>query len=785
METELLPLQINYYQRECYKHSLFYFFNFFRLNSIIKSIVIVLRRKHEIKGGEKMLYDYIPDWVLASPEIAEYQAPNTKADMCDISDVIIWFYKSPTSYKITYHNCMTGIRSEKEEDVLRNDNFIEIKKSIVRTKGYYIKKLSNDFLVVEVYKINVNSIKVEEKRNWEYLSSVFIHKSGESFTLDKNLTPSCFVHMVDMRNRCVNINSKTFIRQSNTILHEFLGSNLIFIRGLSYVNVYSGEALQMLFSLKLPIRSMDKMEKLRKISLSTDIISKNTKQTIVNLFCDNFYVGDGICDVLENFSTASYCITQKINNNLCVVRMFRVSLNVNEAVKISEAELIDVKDENNPWKYFCADEHLRLYISDREVIACKRILNNWYPLSERTKTCDYLSYNLGWESETATGTKLQYFENNRIAISNQLKLISEADSPITVRELQKELQDLNAYLFNSLIFPVMEQFDKSPYKYFASMLQCYSLRTDIKSEVESLLGIKTNSKSFRKDSNIPAGVFQAADDYAKEICENLTQKPHYYDMDVFFIVNIISSLKNIFLGQEDYLSRMNNEQAYELTYGVLKLKKHNILQYLVKLYGPHNCVSYVNNLLVFFEKYPDNITLDLTYRDYLHMVDACKDIIGLAPWKFNSHYDLIEAHTNMVEIYNKLVESRTYDELDKKFQEQRPKWEKLKYEEAEFSVIIPNNVSEIALEGVKLHHCVSSYIDSVCNGSTVILFVRRIDDINTPFYTLEVKNGSIRQCHGFGNSNTKEVNGLNDFLKRYCEATHVTYTKGEGVYAAE
>ena len=59
-----------------------------------------------------------------------------------------------------------------------------------------------------------------------------------------------------------------------------------------------------------------------------------------------------------------------------------------------------------------------------------------------------------------------------------------------------------------------------------------------------------------------------------------------------------------------------------------------------------------------------------------------------------------------------------------------------------------------------MHHCVgsSTYVEGHRKGQTTIVFVREKEYPNTPFFTLEFKNGQINQLRGKHNkAASKEV----------------------------
>lgn len=66
-------------------------------------------------------------------------------------------------------------------------------------------------------------------------------------------------------------------------------------------------------------------------------------------------------------------------------------------------------------------------------------------------------------------------------------------------------------------------------------------------------------------------------------------------------------------------------------------------------------------------------------------------------------------------------------------------------------LLLPSTPEELAAEGNALHHCVGGYADRVARKECVILFLRQCEDIDKPFYTVEVRGGKIAQVRGMGN----------------------------------
>lgn len=66
-------------------------------------------------------------------------------------------------------------------------------------------------------------------------------------------------------------------------------------------------------------------------------------------------------------------------------------------------------------------------------------------------------------------------------------------------------------------------------------------------------------------------------------------------------------------------------------------------------------------------------------------------------------------------------------------------------------LIVPKSGDEIRNEGAKLHHCVGGYVERVARGETNIFFIRKTEDPETPYYTMEWKDNRIVQCRGSHN----------------------------------
>lgn len=141
------------------------------------------------------------------------------------------------------------------------------------------------------------------------------------------------------------------------------------------------------------------------------------------------------------------------------------------------------------------------------------------------------------------------------------------------------------------------------------------------------------------------------------------------------------------------------------------------------------------------------------YKDYLDMakergMDITDEIVCR-----NSR--MIEYHNRYLEEKNREKNNKRDCEVDKKFKNIRKDYEKnmkhFAYETKEYVFMVPKKASDITQEGRLQHHCVGAsdtYMRKMNEGNTYILFLRKEENVELPYYTLEVKwDGEIIQFY--------------------------------------
>lgn len=154
------------------------------------------------------------------------------------------------------------------------------------------------------------------------------------------------------------------------------------------------------------------------------------------------------------------------------------------------------------------------------------------------------------------------------------------------------------------------------------------------------------------------------------------------------------------------------------------------------------------------------------YNDYISIVSQLGDTAHFGA-DFETKEDIDTMHDLAMDVYN----SKIIEINEKKFAKEVKKCNKWTYDGKDFAVIAPKIAEDIAVEGITLHHCVKGYIGRVTEGATNIMFIRKSNELDKPFFTVEITNNeTIQQVHGFGNRNANTEDGLLDFIKEWSEA---------------
>ena len=184
--------------------------------------------------------------------------------------------------------------------------------------------------------------------------------------------------------------------------------------------------------------------------------------------------------------------------------------------------------------------------------------------------------------------------------------------------------------------------------------------------------------------------------------------------------------------------------------------------------------AYIKDNNITSESYGDY----LTACNWLHLDFA--DTKVLFPKDFRTMHD---DYTAQYAEYNRQQEEKKHAELTEKMKQQAEKFAFLSsFKDNSYCVIVAKSKFDLINEGEKLHHCVGrmDYDKRQAEGKSIICFIRKNDDIKTPFATAEIKIGNsltVNQCYGDRDRTVPEVQ---DFVSAWLKYSNKQYKKLQG-----
>ena len=155
------------------------------------------------------------------------------------------------------------------------------------------------------------------------------------------------------------------------------------------------------------------------------------------------------------------------------------------------------------------------------------------------------------------------------------------------------------------------------------------------------------------------------------------------------------------------------------------------------------------------------IVFDL-YHDYIRF---CNDLgYDLTDDFVLFPRDVKDAHDRASEMFDKKKAQIYNEKIAAQYESLASQY---RMSNAGLMVIPPKSATEIVEEGQKLHHCVGGYVSRVAKNECTILFLRKEEQPDTPFYTMELRKGAVRQLRGDGNCDpTPDVKAYMELWKK-------------------
>ena len=179
-----------------------------------------------------------------------------------------------------------------------------------------------------------------------------------------------------------------------------------------------------------------------------------------------------------------------------------------------------------------------------------------------------------------------------------------------------------------------------------------------------------------------------------------------------------------------------------------------------------------------------------TWTDYMDMAAKLKMDITKSMVYMPKNLD--KAHAECIDLIN----AGRIEEEAKKLKKKWPKveknlkgFEKYEWQDKEYCIVAPKSIADIYREGMLLKHCIHTcdiYWERITNKTTFLMFLRRADTPDTPWYTLEVEpGGNIRQKRTTGDNQNEDLKEALPFLKMWQQHIQKIMSEEDKKLAAE
>lgn len=191
------------------------------------------------------------------------------------------------------------------------------------------------------------------------------------------------------------------------------------------------------------------------------------------------------------------------------------------------------------------------------------------------------------------------------------------------------------------------------------------------------------------------------------------------------------------------------------------------------------CLGSVNRMANYMKKQKiAPSTLIETWNDYLRMaaaegMDVNDDIVRLPKDLKARHDELVERINGRKEEKRLKEEAEKYRKLNQKIMKHLPEAKRYFWENKDYMIIPAGKCEELVAEGRKLHHCVgasTNYMEKMAEAESWILFLRKKEDIQKPYYTIEISMKDDRIIQWYSEydrkPDSKKIQKVLDAFKR-------------------
>lgn len=161
-----------------------------------------------------------------------------------------------------------------------------------------------------------------------------------------------------------------------------------------------------------------------------------------------------------------------------------------------------------------------------------------------------------------------------------------------------------------------------------------------------------------------------------------------------------------------------------------------------------------------------------TWSDYLSMarrlnLDTDDEIIYRVRKLKQRHDELVEICNSKEDAIRAGEILEMYPNIEKVLSELKEKYE---FSDEKYSIIVPEKIEDILLEGRTLHHCVGNdrYWERIATNESYVMFLRQTQKPDKAYYTLEVEpGGTIRQKRTMYDRQHEDIEAASLFLRKW------------------
>lgn len=163
----------------------------------------------------------------------------------------------------------------------------------------------------------------------------------------------------------------------------------------------------------------------------------------------------------------------------------------------------------------------------------------------------------------------------------------------------------------------------------------------------------------------------------------------------------------------------------------------------------------------------------ILWKDYLSMamrmkMDVQQELIFKPGNVKRAHDDLVRlcGGADVAKRAGEIIQK--FPDVDEILQSIKDKYE---YMDDQYAVVVPEKIEGIIYEGRKLGHCLDKsdiYFDRIQRRESFIVFLRKAEDIEKPYYTLEIEpDGTTRQKRTTGDRQDKDFQDAVSFIQKW------------------